>query len=279
MKKTAPCSALICVYEGAPAKYFVTAVESLYNQTLPPAEVVVVGDGPLKEELSTAISKFEKKYDSFHFYARKENHGVGSASNYGIKKAKYDLIAKMDADDISVPDRFEKQIAKFDTDPELALLGGQIAEFANDDPKQIVSHREVPLTSDEIKQFARRRSPMNNPTIMFRKKSVEAVGCYPELNRAEDYLLFVKMIAAGQKLENLPDVLVNYRLSTDNTKRRKNWRHTKEMIHARKEAYKLGVASWFDYQYMKAAFVALYIIPDKLSEKIYKKRLRTHEQQ
>ena len=277
MKKTAPCSALICVYEGASAEFFVPAVESLYHQTLPPAEIIVVGDGPLNPALDAAIAKFQKQHTNFHFYARKTNQGIGAASNYGIKKAQYDLIAKMDADDISVPDRVAKQVAEFDADPDLAMLGGQLAEFANNDPRQIVSRREVPLESADIKQFARRRSPMNNPTIMFRKSAVLSVGGYPELNRAEDYLLFVKMIAAGQKLKNLPDVLVNYRLGTDNTKRRKSWRHTKEMIHARKEAYKLGVASWFDYQYMKAAFVALYIIPDKLSEKIYKKRLRTHE--
>ena len=274
MKKTAPCSALVCVYEGASAEYFVHAIDSLYKQTLPPAEIVVVGDGPLNPKLEKAIAKYQKKHSDFHFYPRKTNQGIGAASNYGIKKAKHALIAKMDADDISVPDRFAKQIAAFTADPELDLLGGQLAEFIHDDPKQLFSNREVPLSSADIKKFARHRSPMNNPTIMFRKKAVQAVGGYPELNRAEDYLLFVKMIAAGRKLENLPDVLVKYRLSTDNTKRRKSWKHTKEMIHSRKEAYKLGVASWFDYQYMKIAFVTLFIMPDKLCELIYKKILR-----
>lgn len=180
----------------------------------------------------------------------------------------------MDADDISVSDRLEKQVNEFQADQDLVLLGGQIEEFADNNPEHVVSRREVPTEPDEIAKFARRRSPMNNPTIMFRKKDIEDVGAYPELNRAEDYGLFVRLIAAKKKLRNLPDVIVKYRLGDDNTKRRKSWRHTKEMIKARHDAYKLGVARWSDFAYMTLAFVALFIMPSSLAEKLYKKRLR-----
>lgn len=180
----------------------------------------------------------------------------------------------MDADDVSVPDRIEKQVHEFQSDNHLAALGGQIEEFANNDPNNVVSRREMPLETAEIAKFARRRSPINNPTVMFRKEDVLSVGGYPELNRAEDYCLFAKMIAAKKEIRNLPDVLVKYRLSADNTRRRKSWAHTKDMIHARNQIRKLGVSSWFDFIIMSLSYLALFIMPSSLAETLYKRILR-----
>ncbi len=276
-KETIPktsCSVVVCIYEKDDANHFETAIESLYQQTLLPSEVVVVGDGKLSGALYEKIDYFKKKYQNFRYYELPENRGIGAASNYGISKCKYELVAKMDSDDISVPDRIEKQVNTFLEDAELAILGGQIEEFINNNPKQVVSRREVPIGMTEIKQFARRRSPLNNPTVMFRKKDIESVGGYPEMSRAEDYYLFIKLIAANKKLSNLPDVLVKYRVDTDNVKRRKSWQNTKEMIRARYEAYRLKVARWSDFIYMTIAFMALFIMPSPLAKIIYRKKLR-----
>jgi len=252
----------------------VLAVNSVFEQSVPPDEVVVVGDGPLSAKLNSAIKDLKKKHENLHYYELPTNQGVGAASNFGIDKCRNALIAKMDADDISTPDRLEKQIAEFVKDQDLVLLGGQIEEFANNDPENIVSRREVPTKPEDIIKFARRRSPMNNPTVMFRKETIQAVGGYPGLNRAEDYGLFVRLISAKKKLRNLPDVIVKYRLGADNTQRRKSWQHTKEMIKSRHDAYKLGVARWSDFVYMTIAFIALFIMPSRLAEIIYQRRLR-----
>jgi glycosyltransferase involved in cell wall biosynthesis len=273
-KPTAACSALVCVYEKDNAEHFGLAIKSLYEQTLLPNEVVIVGDGKLSDELYDEIKSLKKHYPSIKYYELEKNSGIGAASNYGISKCKNELIAKMDSDDISLPERIEKQVAEFQDDPKLSALGGQLEEFANNDPDQVASRREVPLDSEKIVRFARRRSPINNPTVMFRKTDVQSVGGYPEMNRAEDYLLFVKMIASGKVLRNLPDVLVKYRLDADNIKRRKSWANTKEMINARKEAYKLGVAKWSDYMFMKVAFLCLFIAPSGLAKLSYRLGLR-----
>ncbi|MBP5656238.1 glycosyltransferase [Candidatus Saccharibacteria bacterium] len=273
-KPNTSCSVVVCVYEKDNAEHFRAAVESLYNQTLLPGEVVIAGDGKLSDELYKTVDTLKKKYHTLKYFELDKNRGIGAASNFGISKCQNDLVAKMDSDDISVPTRIEKQVKAFQDDPELVMLGGQIEEFKNNDPKQVVSRREVPTDSDQIIKFARRRSPLNNPTIMFRKKEIETVGGYPEMSRAEDYYLFIKLIAAKKKLANLSDVLVKYRLDADNIKRRKSWANTKEMILARREAYKLGVARWSDYMYMKCAFIALFIMPSSWAEKLYQKRLR-----
>lgn len=273
-KPNTSCSVVVCVYEKDDAEHFELAVESLYKQTLLPSEVIVVGDGKLSRALYEKIEALKKKHHSLKYFELEENRGIGAASNFGISKCKNELVAKMDSDDISVPDRIEKQVVAFEKDKELSILGGQLEEFANNNPEEIVSRREVPTDFEDIKKFARRRSPLNNPTIMFRKNDIEAVGGYPEMSRAEDYYLFAKLIAANKKLRNLPDVLVKYRLDVDNIKRRKSWKNTKEMIKARREAYKLGVARWLDYIYMKCAFIALFIMPSSLAEKLYQKGLR-----
>ena len=273
-KTTAPCSALVCVYEKDNAEHFEIAVRSLYEQTLPPDEVVIVGDGKLSGELYAKIDVLKKSYPSIKYYELEKNLGIGAASNYGISKCKNELIAKMDSDDISLPERIEKQVAEFEKDPSLSVLGGQLDEFANNNPDQVVSRREVPTSSEKIIRFARRRSPINNPTVMFRKADVQSVGGYPEMNRAEDYLLFVRLIAAKKLLRNLPDTVVKYRLDADNIKRRKSWSNTKEMIRARKEAYKLGVARWIDYEFMKIAFLCLFIAPSGLAKISYRLGLR-----
>lgn len=271
---TAPCSAVVCVYEKDNADHFETAVNSLLEQTLLPDEIIIVGDGKLSRALYDKIESLQKRYSGVKFFELEKNVGIGAASNFGITKCKHELVAKMDSDDISLPERIEKQVAEFEKDPSLSMLGGQIEEFANNDPDRVVSRRKVPTSYEEIVHFARRRSPLNNPTIMFRKDAVQSVGGYPEMNRAEDYLLFAKLIAADEELRNLPDVIVKYRLDAGNIKRRKSWANTKEMIHSRKEAYKLGVARWSDYVFMKFAFLGLFLTPSFIAKLLYKWGLR-----
>ena len=108
-KPTAACSALVCVYEKDNAEHFGLAIKSLYEQTLLPNEVVIVGDGKLSDELYNEIKSLKKHYPNIKYYELEKNSGIGVASNYGISKCKNELIAKMDSDDISLPERIEKQ--------------------------------------------------------------------------------------------------------------------------------------------------------------------------
>ena len=263
-------SVVVCVYRGDNAEHFFEAIKSAEKQTITPDEIIIVADGELTPDLEQVIQKCCKKYNNIKFHQLPKNHGVGFASNYGINRCKNELIAKMDADDLLLPERFEKQLKAFKSDSDLTLLGGQLSEFADDDPKNIVSYRRVPTDLADIKKFARRRSPCNNPTVMFKKSAIQAVGGYPKLNRAEDYYLYAKLLADGYKIANLDDVLVNYRLSSDNYGRRKSWRHTKEMLHARKEIYHLGVSKRSDYLITSAAQIALFITPNCMTKLAYK---------
>lgn len=270
-KNLEPYSVLMCLYKGDKPEYFSAALDSVLNQTVTPNDVVIVIDGAIPDKLEQVIKSYKKSHKKLNIVRLAKNVGVGAASNEGLKHCKHELVAKMDADDICAPDRFEKQLREFKRRRDLVLLGGQLAEFANDDPKNIVSYRRVPTTKETIKKFAKRRSPFNNVTVMYKKPVILAAGGYPKLNRAEDYYLYSKLMADGQIVDNLSDVLVYCRLDNDFIKRRKSWQHTKEMIGARNEIRKLGVSSWADLVVVSAAQIGLFLVPVGIAKKFYRK--------
>ena len=264
------CSVLICVYHGDKPQYLSECLESILSQSVPSNDIVIVIDGPISDELKKVLEAYASKNSHIRLLHLKNNLGVGAASNRGIKLCKNELIAKMDADDISVKNRFEMQLKAFNKNPELAVIGGQLAEFTNDNPKNIVSYRKVPTSLQEIKQFARRRSPFNNQTVMYRKSIVEAAGAYPQLNRAEDYYLFSKIIAMGYPVANLKQTLALFRLDQAALQRRKTWRHTKENISARRQIYKLGLMRPSDLILTSIAQLGVFILPTFLVRNVYK---------
>ena len=163
-------SVLMTVYKKEKAEYLDRALESLENQTVLPTQIVIVKDGPLNESLEDVIKIHAKKFRNIYtVISLKQNHGRGYASKIGIKHISNEWFARMDSDDISTKDRFKLQISAIDkytkTYPKLAVVGGQISEFMNDE-KNIVGYRRVPLTPNEIEKFAAYRSPINNPTVM-----------------------------------------------------------------------------------------------------------------
>lgn len=264
------CSALICVYRKDNPTYLRAALKSILNQTLPPNDIVLSIDGPIGNKLDSVIREFCQQNPQIQVLRLPRNVGVGQASNAGLKLCKNELVAKMDPDDIAMPKRLELQVAAFNRDPKLTVLGGQLAEFVNNDPKQIIAYRKVPTSLSDIKHFARRRSPFNNQTVMYKKSVIMALGAYPKLNRGEDYYLFSKVIVAGYKVKNLPDTLALFRLDDEAYRRRKTWRHTKENITARYQIHKLGLMRRSDFILTSAAQLGVFILPTFLVRDLYK---------
>lgn len=265
------CSVLMAVYGGDDPKYFCDALESILNQTVRPNEIVVVVDGPIGKKIETILNNF-KKY--LKIVRLPMNCGVGNARNEGLKACSNELVAIMDPDDIAVPNRLELQLAAFQENKKLSVVGGQIAEFQKN-TKNITGVRKVPLDIADIRKFAKKRSPFNNVTVMYKKSEVLAVGGYPNLNRAEDYWLFAKMLAKKKMVKNLPDVLVYVRTSEAELERKKSWQHTKEMIYARRQIKKLGVINSWDLFVTSVAQIIVFLAPKKLVRSIYKNLLRT----
>ena len=268
-------SVLMSVYKNDKDIYIKNAIESMINQTVMPKQYVVVVDGPVGMEIEKTITKYEQEYsDMFTIIRLKENRGLGNALNIGMKECRYELIARMDADDISLPQRCEKQLEKFESNPQLSILGTQIKEFVGE-PSNIVSQRKVPITFKEIQKFAKRRSPFNHPTVMYKKSVITRLGGYPSLCRKEDLALFVLAVSKGVYSENLNESLLLYRTSNGNQKRRRTWINCKEYIQVMYKYYKRRYIGLADLLYVILGQLSLFILPTSLTNKLSKRYLRS----
>ena len=214
-------SVITSVYKNDKPEFVRVALDSmLVYQSVKPDEIVLVQDGPVPKDLSAVLTEYEEKYPRvMHIIRLEKNGGLGNALKLGVENAKYDIIARMDSDDICLQDRFEKQLAYLEDHPECDIIGGQITEFIGE-PDNIVGRREVPLTNDEIYNYMKSRCALNHVTVMFRKEAVLKAGNYQDWFWNEDYYLWVRMMMAGCKFANIPDVAVNVRSGADQYARR-----------------------------------------------------------
>ena len=199
--------------------------------------------------------------------------GRGIASNAGIENATNEWIAKMDSDDISKPDRFEIQLKAIQKHPEAAAIGGQVEEFVGKQ-SNIISKREVPLDSESIFEFAKYRSPVNNPTVMFKKSVVKKLGKYSNLRFLEDYDLWVKMLTAGFKIINVPETLVDMRISNSLYSRRGGFKYLFIYVKLKDKWRRMGIGNYLSMFTSDAAMVLNTLIPAKVRKIAYKKFLR-----
>lgn len=220
-------SVLMSVYYKENSEYLKQAIESIQAQTFPTDDFVLVCDGPLNQELDSVIKKKQQKMKNILNVVRlKKNAGLGNALNKGIQQCKNELVARMDSDDISYPDRCEKQLMVFNTYPEISVCSGIVEEFATN-PKVVESRRVPPETQEEIREFAKVRNPFNHPCVMYKKPDVEAVGSYKDFYLLEDYYLWVRMIMAGYQGYNLQEPLLHMRAGTDMYMRRGGLKYAK----------------------------------------------------
>jgi glycosyltransferase involved in cell wall biosynthesis len=198
------------------------------NQTFLPKEIILVRDGVVPLELQVVIDSYVSN-NLFTYLPLTTNVGLGEALNIGLSKAKYDLIARMDSDDIALPNRLEKQIECFINDPKLTVSGGQIKEF-DSYPSKILYSRNVPLDDKEIRLFLKKRNPFNHMTVMFKKENVLKVNGYKDFYFLEDYFLWCRLSLEENKFSNLFDTLVLVRRNIDTLKRRGGIKYFKSLI-------------------------------------------------
>ncbi len=224
-KKYPKFSATISCYKNDNPKDFEIAFLSIYNQTVRPDEIIITVDGSIPKELDDVVTRFEHEFQAV-LLRTEQNNGQGMAHALAVSHAKYDWIAIMDADDISFPGRFEKQLNFILEHPETSVLGGQIEEFI-DSPKNIVGKREVPLEDSMIKKYLQRRCPFNHMTIFLNRRMVKKSGNYQDWHYNEDYFLYCRMLLNGGIFYNLPETLVYVRVGKEMYKRRGGYKYFK----------------------------------------------------
>ena len=191
------------------------AIDSVINQTLMPNEILIIADKDIPQNTRNILDEYKLKYpEIFNPIILTEDASIGKARAISVEKAKYDIIANMDADDISNNERFEKQLKFLKENPNIDVVGSCITEFENS-PENIYAKRDVPLLHQDIYKYCKFRNPINNMTVMCRKNAVVEAGNYKDMREFEDYELWSRMIIKGYKFANLSDYLINARAGRD----------------------------------------------------------------
>lgn len=271
MKQT-DYSVLMSVYSKEQALFFRESIESMLSQTIMPADFVIVCDGPLTKELDGVIDSYKKNYPGvFQIVRLPENVGLGRALNEGMKKCRCEIIARMDSDDISLPDRMERQLKAL-AEQSADIVSGTLVEFDGQHPEGF-RKRALPQMPDEIRKFARRRNPFNHPCTIYKKTSVMKSGGYQHFAGFEDYYLWVRMLMAGMRGYNVQETVLKMRV-TGMHQRRGGWKYAGSIIKFRLYLLKSKFCSPADFLYTVIGHVGVSLLPNCLREMFYNKILR-----
>ena len=221
-------SLLLSVYQGDEKDWLKLAFQSITNQTHLPDEIILVEDGKISRDLKEIIRTFEKnkKKIPLKVISLKQNQGLATALNKGIAACKYEWIARFDADDINLPDRFQKQVDFLRKNPNLDLLGGHSLEFFKISQTSF-RVKKIPYNSLDVRAFAKKRNPFNHMTVFYKKSAVLKAGGYEDFPAMEDYHLWVKMLLLNFRLVNLPENFVLQRANQKMFARRRGLKYLK----------------------------------------------------
>lgn len=240
-------SVLLPVYIGDTPEFFERALRSVgADQTLEPSEILVVCDGPVDPTIDRILDeaiaggRHDLLGEATLTIARlPKNHGLAKALNVGLAHVAHDIVARADADDIALPERFAIQIPLMEDHD---IVGSAIAEF-DDDESVVGMVRQMPETHEEIAAIVHYRDPFNHPSVVYRRSAVERVGGYEHLNYMEDYWLFARMVNAGLRCMNVPQALVRYRIGAGAYKRRGGWHMLSSELELQRRMYAAGVTT------------------------------------
>ena len=270
-------SAAMCVYAGDNEILFFNALESMLSQTMLPDEIVLIGDGPLIKPLYDQIDKIKHKIHvnsincDFIYIELDKNYGHGQARRVSIEKARGELVAICDADDLNHTNRFEIQSNYLKNNPSITIVGSHVLEknFLSHDKEYSV--RKVPISHEQILKYAPQRCPFNQMTVMFRRKDIISVGSYEDFYCNEDYFLWFKLIKANMNLANIDKILVTANLDSNSFDRRGGMQYFLSEVKIKRLFLKAGMLSYSSYLYnLVMRFVIQLILPSFFRKLIIK---------
>ena len=219
----ASISVLISVYKSEKAEYLNKALKSVWDdQVLKPQKIVLIQDGPVGEELSLVLSKWEKKLGSdFEIIRNEVNLGLTQSLIKGIKQINTEYIARMDSDDVSLPERFFRQATFLDCHPEIAVVGSYIIEFEDTDKE--LGIRKYPHNTKEAKETIYKANPLAHPVVMMRKSIFDrGINYNKDYKTTQDLALWFDILSCGYEIHNIDVPLLMFRRNDNIYHRRTN---------------------------------------------------------
>ncbi|RNE59094.1 glycosyltransferase [Cryobacterium tepidiphilum] len=264
-------SLLLPIYAADKPAYFAKAFTSSVNdQSRKPAEVVLVQDGPIGEELQAEVARMiDSSSVPVNHVVLPQNVGLARALTEGLEHCHNDIVARMDADDIALPHRFEVQIPAL-VDRGLDLVGSGLFEFAGD-VGTILATRTPPVGADRIRAVARFRDPFNHPTVVYRKSAVERAGGYLDLGLMEDYWLFGRMVQANCVVDNVAEPLVMYRVNDGAYARRGGWAQLRAEVQLQHRFRRSGFTTRTQWLRNVAVRGGYRLVPERIRRAAYRR--------
>ena len=271
-----PFSVAMSVYKNDNPIFFDRALQSITeNQKVMPTEIVIIVDGPVDEKINAVIEKYSEKYGNLNVIRLDKNAGLGNALKLAIENAKYELIARMDSDDVSAPNRFEQQLEIMTKNSAVDIVGGDISEFIGDE-NNIVAKRKVPILDKEIKEYLKTRCPFNHMTVMYKRSAELKSGNYIDLFYNEDYWLWIRMVENNCIMANTGTILVNARVGEDMYKRRGGKQYFNSEMFLQKYMLKNGIINLPTFVLNSSKrFVVQMLLPNAIREWVFKTFART----
>ncbi len=268
-------SILLSLYFKESPAFLFQCFESIWDQqTLKPTEIVLVLDGPISQGLTKSVEPWQQKLGNIlKIVTLAENVGLGKALNEGLKHCTNEWVFRMDTDDICTPDRFSKQVAFIEKNPDVVLFGGQILEF-NQDVSDAHVLKAVPENHNEIKNFARNRCPFNHMTVAYKKSVIIEVGGYQHHLFMEDYNLWLRVIGAGYQVANLLDIILYARVGNGMHARRKGFEYIKSEKQLLKLKKDLELQNPLHANMLFLVRSAFRLLPSSLLGKFYNTNIR-----
>ncbi len=247
---------------------FEKVLESIYQNTIKPNELIVLIDGAVSNDFKEKIKREEAKYKYKILWSDKI--GLAKILNKGIKKVKATWIARMDGDDICAPDRFEKSIDLINQG--FDLFGGQIIEKEKNTKNFVL--KRVPVKSEDIKKMLKYRNPFNHMTVFYKTELAKKIGGYPDLYLKEDYGFWCKMIGCGAKVANMPYVVVEAKTGNNFFMRRGGLKYIQSEFYLQKIMLEQKLTNLFFATIIFILKSIIYILPLFIKKFIYKTILR-----
>lgn len=267
-------SILLSVYRKENPDYLHQALHSLFAQSLLANQVVLVKDGPLTEALEDEIRYWTAKYPGlFRIVTLTKNMGLGIALSKGLEVCSNELVARVDSDDINMPERMEMQVVYLSENKDIDVVGSQINEFEGN-PEIVRSVRRVPVSFEDIKKKARFRNPMNHMTVMFKKSSLLSVGGYIDFPGFEDYYLWARLLLNGFKLANLDKTLVKARTGEEMIRRRRGLKYMRQECYLQCKFLEIGFINVPILTFNILTRTSIRMLPERMLTLFYKSVLR-----
>lgn len=262
------------LYAKERPEYLRESLDSIFSQTLPPDEVVMVEDGPLTPELYAVLDEYSALHPEIKRVPLAENVGLGRALNEGLKHCSHDLVARMDTDDVCFPDRFATQVQYMAEHPDISVVGCATEGFEGT-IDNVVYRKFLPKSPDEVRLYAGRRCPTSHPGCILRTADVEAAGGYQHQYLLEDYYLWVRMLAQGMKIANIGRPLLHFRTSPDMYRRRGGWRYAKSEFDFILKMHRLGINSTIQTIRALLLRIPVRLMPNAIRERAYMRLRKT----